>query len=49
MKLFSFLILFLLGTVKCFSKDLDSRFQILPKPQKVEVYGGSGISVSPQI
>ena len=46
MKLFSFLILFLLGTVKCFSKDLDSRFQILPKPQKVEVYGGSGISVS---
>ena len=46
MNLFSFLILFLLGTVKCFSKDLDSRFQILPKPQKVEVYGGSGISVS---
>ncbi len=46
MKIISFLVLLLVGTVECLAKELDSRFQILPKPQKIEVYGGSGISGS---
>ena len=46
MKSISLLFIFLLSMFNCLAKELDPKFQILPKPQKIEVYSGNGLSVS---